>query len=139
MSQPLYYLSCPYEGKDEEENNRAAICRDVATRFLQQKVHVFAPLPYTEVLMASLPKISPEERRVLFMPYLLSFLERCDGLILLTLNGWKSSKGIAEEIKLCKTGNIPVYTLNEEELNSSLEDVLEMPVSLDLLEKLRAS
>lgn len=39
-------------------------------------------------------------------------LEKCNGLIVITVDGWQDSTGLAGEIKLANDMNIPVYYID---------------------------
>lgn len=104
----LYYLASPYSDDDpctmEDRFNR--VCKAAAELFSQGHF-VFSPIAHTHpIAKYGLPKGFQA-----YAEYDRMMLGKCDELIVLRLEGWENSKGIAEEIKHAKNKKIPIQYL----------------------------
>lgn len=116
----LYYLAQPYSGTHEEQNFRAAAALAALAHFTSQGRHVYSPIAHFHhaALAHKLPTDAATYRRHNF-----DILERCDGIIVLQLPGWKTSVGLAEELQYASDLTLepclfcvpPLYTLSYEE------------------------
>jgi len=109
----LYYLASPYSHDNPNmRKERYEAVNDTTIILLNQNVYAFSPITYNH----------PMERHSLptnwefWMPYDIAFLERCDMVIVLTLDGWKESVGVTAEIEKAVSLGIPVIYLNPEEV-----------------------
>ncbi len=62
------------------------------------------------------------------MPYLLDFLRVSKGLILIKVEGWQNSWGIQQELNFCQENQIPVYTMNPDQIYANLTEILSYPL-----------
>lgn len=136
MNQDLYYLAGPQLGTLDEEALRGEMCLKIAAEFVKQGIHVFSPIVYSKQIAAALNIPSLEERRKVVLEYLLTFLKLSKGLILVTMDGWKKSWGVNQELKFCQAYQIPVYLMNPEEVSEELSNVLLKPLSREQINQL---
>lgn len=105
-NQRLYYLANPYSHPDEVvREQRFLIACDVAGWLLQQGVFVYSPIAHTHPIACrcELPKGWDFWRS-----YDLSILTRCDAMIVVMSDGWDTSKGVAEEIRVADA-SMPIH------------------------------
>ena len=114
----LYYLSNPYNGTDEQEEQRAHLAAKACVTLLKSGISLVSPVVHTHALGAHL-SLSKDERRALLMPVDIELLHRCDGMIVLKLEGWQDSIGMRAEINFCQAKGIPVYYTTVEEVLAS--------------------
>ena len=121
-----YYISNPYNGTDEQRNERAKIAAQVSGKLLKRGTHAWSPIVHNHAMMNSYGDFTLEERRSLILDFDFSLLLAAKGMIVLTLDGWKESYGVGEEIKLCEENAIPIKYLNPNDLDTdqSLETIL---------------
>lgn len=105
----LYYLASPYSHPDPEmRTKRYEEVSDATVALLKQGIYAFSPITYNH----------PMERHQLptswdfWEPYDIAFLERCDEMIVLMLDGWRESIGVNAEIEFAHRKGIAVSYLN---------------------------
>jgi len=128
MEKGLYYLAIPYHGSEEQRAYRSEISLKAAAEFLRQSIHVFAPVIYVNQIVEKLDLPSMEKRRVVTMPYLLDFLQASKGLILIKAEGWQNSWGVHQELIFCQENQIPIYTMNPDQIYENLTEILSYPL-----------
>jgi len=90
----LVYLAAPYSAGDEAvERERVEKVTDVAAQLIAHGYHVFSPLTYT-VRIADRGAQPPAG----WYEFDLQFLDACEAIAVLTLEGWERSKGVGIEI-----------------------------------------
>jgi len=102
----MIYLASPYTHPDaavREQRFRAA-CQATAA-LVRQGIVVFAPIVHSHPLVEhGLPTSwsfwSNQDRR---------FLELCDELVVLMLDGWRESRGVQEEIQIARELGKPIH------------------------------
>lgn len=107
----LVYLASPYSHSDPavmEERYQKTIA--AAAHLMKTGMVVFAPIVHSHEIGKRLGKqaggaIDPNTHEF-WMHQDLPILKRCDQLIVLTLEGWRESKGVTEEIQFAKDNNI---------------------------------
>lgn len=57
--------------------------------------------------------LAQQGNKVAWSPIDMAFLSRCDGLIVLTLDVWDRSSGVAAEIDYFKQKGMPVWTYDK--------------------------
>ena len=106
----LWYLAQPYTDPDEEvmEQRFIEACRVSACLF-RNGVLVFSPIAHTHPIAVhgDLPKGFEFYER-----YDKAMIDRCSGVIVLQLPGWKDSVGVAAEIRYAKVRHRPVFGLS---------------------------
>jgi nucleoside 2-deoxyribosyltransferase len=111
----VIYLASPYSHPDpavREERFRAA-CRATAALLRAGEV-VFSPIVHSHPLVAfELPTAWSFWERIDR-----AFLERCDEVVALMLDGWEESVGVREEIAIARALAKPVRFLDPEATGS---------------------
>jgi hypothetical protein len=111
----LHYLANPYSHKDHEVKlQRAYDSTEAAVRLLNADIHVFAPIPYNY----HWEKFFIPGDWIFWEQFDKNFLDRCDGLIVLMLDGWDKSIGVTAEIKYAKKLKMPICYVTLEEVKS---------------------
>ena len=80
------------------------ILYSVMNGYISRGEHVITPLFMHEVVIRHTMKDDYEY----WEPYCLNLLKRCDKMVVVKLDGWERSRGVAEEIKFCTANDIPV-------------------------------
>jgi nucleoside 2-deoxyribosyltransferase len=105
QNQNLIYLASPYSHPDpavREERFRQACIATV--KLMQLGLAVFSPISHSHPLTEhGLPGDWSFWQRCDR-----AFLERCDEVVVLMLDGWEASLGVAEEIRLAEEWGKPV-------------------------------
>lgn len=118
MTKSLVYLASPYShpSLEVEEARFQAACQ-AAGHLMRAGVHVFSPIAHTHPikLVASLPGSWDYWR-----DYDESMLSACRALVVLQLEGWDLSSGVAGEIEIAERIEIPVYYVTPCEDNLEL-------------------
>lgn len=114
----LVYIASPYTDDDPTivEQRVEAVTHCVA-RIIDACPGIvpFSPITYTH------PIDKLVKRNVDWVNDIdLTFLDKCDALIVLQLQGWSASKGVQEEILHARENNIPVYFATPESIVDSL-------------------
>lgn len=91
----LYYLASPYSHEDGRVRQQRVEAAVIAMKHLLEKGYwVFGPICHSFC-----PDSYFEDGEYDWMPLDLEILRRCDGLIVLMLEGWEKSKGVGMEIE----------------------------------------
>lgn len=112
----IVYLAAPYSHPDIcIRERRFAFANRAAAELVRQGSHVFSPISHSHPLaLQGLPGDwafwEPFDRRM---------LQACDELVVLTLDGWRESKGVQAEIDLAIEMDLPIRYLAPEELGVS--------------------
>ena len=112
----MIYLASPYSHNDpaiREQRFRAA-CQAAAAMLRDGQV-VFSPIVHSHPLVAfGLPTAWSSWERIDR-----AYLERCDEIVVLMLDGWEASVGVGAEIGIARTLGKPVRFLAPENTMSS--------------------
>ena len=127
METGLYYLAIPYKGNEEQQEYRRALSLKVATEFLRQGIHVFAPVNYVNQFFERLDPLSFEKRRDVIITYCLAFVRGAKGLILITAEGWQDSWGVQKELQCCLENQIPIYKISPEQIGDNMAHIFNEP------------
>ena len=120
----LYYLASPYSHADATVRQaRASLAEKAAVDLLHFGIYVFAPIPYNHPW----EKYNVPGHWDFWADFDKTFVSRCDGVIILTLDGWDRSKGVTAELDFAKENNIPVYYLSLEQIAKG--DIDHIPLS----------
>lgn len=133
MEKGLYYLAGPHKGTLQQEADRIETSLKLTVAFLKQGIYVFSPIVYSIKIAEALNFTSTDERRRLMLAYLLDFLKVSKGVILVTMDGWKESWGVQQELKFCQENRIPVYKIDPNSLPGDLSQVLSSPLDQEQL------
>lgn len=103
----MVYLASPYTDEDDiiMQDRYEAVCKAVAV-LIEMGVFVYSPI----ALFHPIAKEYNLPREHTFWAKLdKDVISKCEYMLILKLDGWKESKGIAEEILICAHSKIPVY------------------------------
>lgn len=104
----LTYLACPYSHESElVKAYRVAQVNRAAARLLRGTGTVFSPISHSHGIAESDPTLGStwefwEEKD-------LPFLDYATRVVVLTLDGWRESRGVQAEIKYAMDHGLPVY------------------------------
>ena len=121
---PFYYLAHSYRHKDKSvEDERIKKATETAGSLILygmrtgRDIKVLAPVVHNAPIYRT-NNFSPEEMLHVFGTFDFHLLKLADAMIVLTLPGWRESKGVTAEIEFCKANNIPVHYLDYEDRNN---------------------
>ncbi len=108
----MIYLANPYSHADPaiREQRYHAACRATAA-FLRAGIAVYAPVVHSHPLVAY---GLPIDWRF-WSRFDETFLGIAEAVVVLTLDGWRKSVGVREELRLAEEMGIPVYFVDAED------------------------
>lgn len=112
MTQSFWYLASPYSHSDPLIEVRRAQTAMYATAWLlAQRVKVFSPIHHchSPSLLANLPGDADYWRE-----YDQAFIRAAAGVIVLTDDGWRESRGVTSEVAYAQALQKPIYTVSNE-------------------------
>jgi nucleoside 2-deoxyribosyltransferase len=110
----LVYLASPFSHPDSEiREKRFKDVYEATIRLLKKNIYAFSPILYN--FQMHLDYDLPTDWGF-WMPYDLAFLERCSEMIVVMLDGWDISVGVAAEVKYAQEHGIPVNYVKLEDL-----------------------
>lgn len=100
------YMASPFSHPDESVRHARylAACKAAAAMMLRGEV-IFAPIPHSYAVEQHFDEIKDGEW---WMAQDLPILKCASKLIVLTLDGWKESYGVAREIEFARDIGIPI-------------------------------
>ena len=108
--------------QDERFETMRAI---VAEIFIQQSViFPYSPIVYSHDLNTYIERVDNigfdwvERDKII--------LAKCDGMVVVTMDGWKESVGVQEEIKFCEENDIPITYMHPIEVNDFIMQFVSM-------------
>ena len=111
----MIYLASPYTHRDsavcEQRFNDAC---SAAAELMRAGFSVFSPIVQSHPLV---PYGLPTEWDF-WRAQDCEHLRRCDSMIVLTLNGWKLSRGVQAEINLAIAMDLPIHYLSPETISN---------------------
>jgi hypothetical protein len=116
MARKLFYLASPYTHKEQSvKDERFQIVQDVTVKLLlDANIYAFSPIAYNHpMVIHDLPTDWS-----FWEEYDKAFVDHCDGLIVLTIDGWKESIGVQAEIEYAKELNLPVLYLSIDQVEN---------------------
>jgi hypothetical protein len=133
----LYYLASPYSHADlEVMRTRADVVTKAAVDLLRQNIFVFAPIAYN----APWEKYHLPSDWTFWQYFDKTFISRSDAIVVLQIDGWEKSVGIAAEIEFAEQSKIPVLYVTLEQIETGdlghldpekvLEDTLSVAVRI---------
>lgn len=109
----LAYLAAPFSHPDAEVREYRYRCvTRAAFEFHKQGRFVYSPLTHNTPLIKLDDKVTGWETWCRFDELM---LRKCDELIVLQLEGWKESRGVAAEIKIAEQIGIQIEMLQPSE------------------------
>ena len=108
----LIYLASPYSHPDPDVLiARVAAVQRATARFIEQGHLVFSPIVHSDPI-ANLVAFSPinhaEGELSGWMAYDFGFIDKCDAVWVLTIDGWDQSWGVRAEIEYAERTGKPV-------------------------------
>jgi hypothetical protein len=120
MSQ-LVYLASPYSHDDpaiREQRFHAACAK--AAELMRAGVLLFSPIAHTHpIAQFDLPKGWDFWER-----YDREYLDVCKALVVLTIDGWATSKGVCAEVCIMRDSGKPVFWLAPNEMVGDIAQIL---------------
>lgn len=111
-SSKLIYIASPYSNVIDEvrvENYR--IVSELTAKMAAEGHVVFSPITYGHHLTHF--RHMPTDW-LFWMNFCLTFLAKCDEMIVYKIPGWDFSTGVREEIKFCEQNSIPITYITYE-------------------------
>lgn len=105
----LIYLASPYthESQDVQWARFSQACQ-AAAWLMRQGLYIFSPIAHTHPIAEhGLPGGWD-----FWGPYDRLFLNRCGGMIVLDIEGWEESKGVAGEIQIMRSQHKPIWHMD---------------------------
>lgn len=107
----MVYLASPYSDADEGVRiERAQAAAEVMAKLLDKGINVYSPIVCIGGL-AKYRKGQPTEYEA-WDSICEAMIERCDSLMVLTLDGWQKSKGIRAEMEFAREIGMPIRGVN---------------------------
>lgn len=102
----LVYLATPYSHQDENVRHARFIeVNKVAARLMRDGLHIYSPISHTHpIAMAGDLPLGWE----FWNEYDTAILKCCCKVIVLMLEGWRESKGVAAEINIANQLGVPI-------------------------------
>jgi hypothetical protein len=126
MRKPLVYLASPYSSADKSIIERRVSDVQAATaKLIEQGNLIFSPIVHSHPLspLVSWSPVNtctrPESATSEWMCYDKAFIDHCDELWVLMLDGWDTSRGVSDEIAYAYEHNIPVRFVSYPEISVS--------------------
>jgi hypothetical protein len=120
----LAYLACPYSHPDSAVRHmRHMIVNRVACELHKQGKFVYSPLTHNIPLIQLCDKTIGWDFWEKFDKMMIM---KSDRLLVLTIDGWRESKGVAAEIKFAEEFNLPIDLIDvkaEFGLSDQLDDI----------------
>lgn len=102
----LIYIASPYSHEfDETRINNFKSVSKFAAKLVHDGNVVISPITYGHTLLEYHEMPSNWD---FWKSFCLSFLERCDEMIVYQMPGWESSRGVKEEIKFAQSKGIKI-------------------------------
>lgn len=104
----LCYLASPYTHVDPaiREQRYLAVCKKAAELMLAGKV-IFSPIAHSHPIAEQMPDGCAVDGK-LWQKQDAPYVEFCDEMIVLMLDGWENSSGVRHEIERANQRGIPV-------------------------------
>jgi len=110
------YLACPYSHTNSAERERRfrTVCR-AAAKLMQAGIVVFSPLSHSVPIVehGGLGEMTHE----FWMSQDIPFLQRCDELLVIGLEGWEDSLGVREEMFQAMALRKPITVIGEADID----------------------
>lgn len=101
----LYYLSCPYNDSNTELSHlRLEAANKATAELLKAGKIVFSPLTHNVTLL----KYGLPTGWEFWGPLDEALIQRCDKLLVLKIDGWDKSSGVAKEMAIAESLGKPI-------------------------------
>lgn len=103
----LIYIASPYSHPVEDVRiENYELVSNLASKLCAEGHVVFSPITYGHTLVGFRPSMPTDWE--FWKNFCLTFLSKCDEMIVYKMAGWEESKGMKEEITYCKENKIPI-------------------------------
>lgn len=104
----LIYLASPWTHANPiiRHQRYVAACK-AAGKLMLSGEKVFAPIPHSVAIEEHMGS-APEDPHSWWLSQDFAVLGRCSRLVVLTLDGWEASRGVAAEIEFAQQAGIPI-------------------------------
>ena len=103
------YLASPYTSPDPiVRNSRVELASIIAARLMEQGYVVFSPITHSHRVADHLHHRNARSHEF-WMAQCLPMLEASDCMMILPIDGWRESRGIAEELAFARSNDIPIF------------------------------
>ena len=103
------YLASPYSSPDEvTRNDRVELASSIAARLMEEGYVVFSPITHGHSVADHLHHRNVHSHEF-WMGQCLPMLEASDCMMILPIDGWRESRGIAEELAFARSNDIPIF------------------------------
>jgi hypothetical protein len=106
---PILYLATPYTRYPGGLDRAFEAAARLAARLMRAGHHVYSPIAHTHPL-AIHGKIDPRAHAI-WMPFDEAMMHAANGLVVAHMNGWRVSRGIAEEVAFFEQHRKPIFDL----------------------------
>ena len=111
----FWYLLSPYT-RHPRGMGRAYAEALIALAYLTEfRHHVYSPIVHSHDLSFAMP-VSMREDHGFWIALQTPFMAKADGALLLQLDGWEASKGVAEEIDYFTLRGVPFASLRPDDI-----------------------
>jgi hypothetical protein len=128
MKRKLYYLASPYSHDNQHvKDHRFQVVQEVTVKLLLDAgLYAFSPIAYNHpMVIHDLPTDWG-----FWEEYDKAFIDHSDGLIVLTIDGWKESVGVQAEIEYAKNLNLPIVYLSLDQVEEKDYDELKELINI---------
>lgn len=109
-----FFLACPYGHVDAAIiEKRFFICNQVSAQIVSAGHAVFSQVSMSHPINLALAKMGRDDISALWAPIDLHFMDSMDELIVVDIDGWKESSGVAREIEHFKSTGRAVHYSSE--------------------------
>lgn len=109
MSAKRVYLACPYSSPSERvRESRVYLASRIASNLMTEGLCVYSPITHGHTIAEHLHKDFVENHEF-WMAQCMPILEVCDALVILPLDGWRSSRGVHLEIERARQLAMPIF------------------------------
>ncbi len=108
---PMVYLASPYAHASEQVRiHRFDVACSVSATLMRTGLHVFSPIAHSHpIAMHGLDAVD----HGFWLTFDQWFLDRCEEMLVLTIPGWRESKGVTWEIERATARGIPIRYVDE--------------------------
>ncbi len=109
-----FFLACPYGHTDAKVvESRFVKCNQVSAHVIAAGHAIFSQVSMSHPINNELKAMGRDDISVLWAPVDQHFMQAMDELIVLDIDGWKESSGVAREIAFFESANRPVHYWSE--------------------------
>lgn len=110
----ILYLACPYTHRDFQVRlRRFEQATKAAASLISDGYIVFSPITMTHPIDIVLAGSENTLGSDFWIKFDEAFMDRCDELVLLEIDGWMESSGVIREIEYFRANNKPLWSIDE--------------------------